>query len=107
MNDTTSVTDPQLAKIIQAKPARGRFKVLRWLVALALLAGLAAGGWAYFHSRAETQAAPQYQTEPLGRGNLRVTVSATGKLEPINQVDVGSELSGTIETVLVDDNDRV
>ena len=107
MNDTTSVTDPQLAKIIQAKPARGRFKVLRWLVVLALLAGLAAGGWAYFHSRAETQAAPQYQTEPLGRGNLRVTVSATGKLEPINQVDVGSELSGTIETVLVDDNDRV
>ena len=107
MNDTTSVTDPQLAKIIQAKPARGRFKVLRWLVALALLAGLAAGGWAYFHSRAETQAAPQYQTEPLSQGNLRVTVSATGKLEPINQVDVGSELSGTIETVLVDDNDRV
>ena len=107
MNDTTSVTDPQLAKIIQAKPARGRFKVLRWLVALALLAGLAAGGWAYFHSRAETQAAPQYQTEPLSQGNLRVTVSATGKLEPINQVDVSSELSGTIETVLVDDNDRV
>lgn len=34
-------------------------------------------------------------------------MSATGKLAPVNQVDVGSELSGTIETVLVDYNDRV
>jgi HlyD family secretion protein len=36
-----------------------------------------------------------------------VSVSATGTLEPVNQVDVGSELSGTIEKVLVDDNDLV
>ncbi len=68
-NKTPSVADAELAKIAQAEPAHGRFKVLRWLVALALLAGLAAGGWAYFHSKAETQAAPQYQTEPLGQGS--------------------------------------
>ncbi len=107
MSNTPSVADAELAKIIGSEPARGRFKVLRWLIALAVLAGLAAGGWVYFHSRAAIQATPQFQTEPLSRGNLRVTVSATGKLAPVNQVDVGSELSGTIEAVLVDDNDRV
>jgi len=36
-----------------------------------------------------------------------VTVTATGALEPTNQVDVGSELSGIIKTVEVDYNDRV
>ena len=73
------------------------------LIALAL----AVSGFLYFRSSAAPQALPQYQTEPLNRGNLRVTVSATGKLEPINQVDVGSELSGVIEAVFVDYNDRI
>ena len=58
------------------------------------------------YSLVETQA-PRYRTEEVTRGELVVTVSATGNLQPTNQVDVGSELSGTIEAVLVDDNDRV
>ena len=49
----------------------------------------------------------EYRTVELRRGDLRVTVSATGNLQPTNQVDVGSELSGTIGAVLVDDNDVV
>ncbi|MDS4026840.1 MAG: efflux RND transporter periplasmic adaptor subunit [Candidatus Contendobacter sp.] len=106
MSHTPSVAGAELAKIIQSEPARGRFRVLRWLIAVVTLA-LASGGFVWFRSGSTADAAPQYQTEPLSRGNLRVTVSATGKLEPINQVDVGSELSGTIEAVLVDDNDRV
>lgn len=106
MSNTPSVADADLAKIIQSEPARGRFRILRWLIAAVALA-LAVGGFAWFQSGSAVNAAPQYQTEPLGQGNLRVTVSATGKLAPINQVDVGSELSGTIEAVLVDDNDRV
>ncbi|MBI5333690.1 MAG: efflux RND transporter periplasmic adaptor subunit [Burkholderiales bacterium] len=48
-----------------------------------------------------------YQTEAASRGNLVVRVTATGNLQPTNQVDVGSELSGTIDVVQVDDNDRV
>ncbi|HOW74373.1 MAG TPA: efflux RND transporter periplasmic adaptor subunit [Candidatus Competibacteraceae bacterium] len=107
MSNTPSIADAELAKIIGSEPARSRFRILRWLVALAVLAGLAAGGFLWFRSGPDANAAPQYQTEPLSRGNLRVTVSATGKLAPVNQVDVGSELSGTIEAVLVDDNDRL
>src|SRR3546814_6130444 len=48
-----------------------------------------------------------YFTQEAKRGDLRVSVSATGNVAPTNQVDVGSELSGLVEQVLVDDNDRV
>ena len=49
----------------------------------------------------------QYQTQAAKRGDLTVMVSATGTLQPTNQVDVGSEISGTIKSVEVDYNDRV
>lgn len=49
----------------------------------------------------------QYATETAQPGSLTVSVSATGKLAPINQVDVGSELSGLVTRVVVDVNDRV
>lgn len=48
-----------------------------------------------------------YETEQVEKGELIVTVSATGSLEPRNQVDVGSELSGIVKTVEVDFNDHV
>ncbi len=51
--------------------------------------------------------AVRYLTEPVRRGDLTVMVTATGALEPTDQVDVGTEISGTIETVLVDFNDTV
>lgn len=50
---------------------------------------------------------PNYATREARRGDLTVTVSATGNLKPINQVDVGSEQSGKITRVYVDVNDRV
>jgi HlyD family secretion protein len=48
-----------------------------------------------------------FVTEEVKRGTLTVTVSATGNLAPTNQIDIGSELSGIVERVLVDVNDRV
>ena len=52
-------------------------------------------------------AANLYASQPVRRGELQVTVSATGRLAPINQVQVGSELSGLVTKVLVDVNDQV
>ena len=48
-----------------------------------------------------------YQTEKVRHGDLVVTVSATGTLSPVNEVEVGIEVSGTIEKVYADYNDRV
>lgn len=50
---------------------------------------------------------PEYKTQTIQRGNLTVLVTATGNLEPTNEVEVGSELSGIVESVQVDYNDRV
>lgn len=49
----------------------------------------------------------RYSTVPARRGDITVTVTATGTLQPTVQVDVGSELSGTIRSVEVDFNDAV
>jgi HlyD family secretion protein len=49
----------------------------------------------------------RYITEEATTGHLLVSISASGTLQPTRSVDVGSELSGTLEAVLVNDNDRV
>jgi HlyD family secretion protein len=49
----------------------------------------------------------QFRTQTAERGDLTLIVTATGNLEPINQVDVSSELSGIIRSVTVDYNDHV
>jgi HlyD family secretion protein len=64
--------------------------------------------WLLYHftfGRAETT--PHYATTPAHRGELLVSVSATGNLQPTNEVEVGSELSGLVTDVNVDNNDRV
>ena len=48
-----------------------------------------------------------YLTEDAVTGPLTVSISASGTLQPTRSVDVGSELSGTLEAVLVEENDRV
>jgi HlyD family secretion protein len=48
-----------------------------------------------------------YAAQPAKRGDLTVTVSATGNLQPTNEVQVGSEQSGLVTSVFVDNNDRV
>src|SRR3546814_17727959 len=50
---------------------------------------------------------PSYATQPVSRGALTTSVSATGKLAPVNQVTVGSQLSGLVTQVMVDVKDSV
>ncbi|MEO5586972.1 MAG: efflux RND transporter periplasmic adaptor subunit [Novosphingobium sp.] len=50
---------------------------------------------------------PHYATAPVTRGNMTVFVNATGNLAPTNEVSVGSELSGVVNRVYVDVNNRV
>lgn len=50
---------------------------------------------------------PKLITEPVRKTDIRVTVSATGKLEGLNTVEVGAEVTGKVVKVYVDYNDRV
>jgi HlyD family secretion protein len=76
---------------------------LPWILAAGLV--LLVALWLLLGNRGTVQ--PTYITEPLARGNLTLTVTANGTLQPVRQVNVGSELSGTVKAVHVDVNDRV
>ena len=104
MNDANR--QDELEKLLGTGSTKRRVRPV-WLIAavVALLLVATAG---YFLLRdGNGAAAARYVTAPVTRGELVVRVSATGNLQPLNQVEVGSELSGTIQTVLVDDNDQV
>ena len=106
MNDNPTSSASQgktLQQLIGATSAR---RSSRWLwLAGALIIGIGAA-WLLLRA-GENTAAPDYTTAPTEIGTLVVKVSATGNLQPTNTVDVGSELSGIIAKVLVDDNDAV
>ncbi len=78
---------------------------LRW--GLAVLVILLLAGATLLWLLPGDKSAVRYETAEVVNGDLTVTVTATGTLEPVNQVDVGSELSGIIDTVEVDFNDKV
>jgi len=73
-------------------------------VALLVLAG---GGLWWWQAHKAANAAPSYSTQTVARGNLTLTVTANGTLQPTRSISVGSELSGTVLKVNVDVNDKV
>ncbi len=50
---------------------------------------------------------PEYVTLNITRGDLRQVVSASGEIQPVNTVNVGSQVSGTIDNLYVDFNTKV
>jgi HlyD family secretion protein len=83
---------------------RRRGLLWRWLAAAAVAAVLTAG---WYYLAAVERGGIRYVTAAVERGDLDVTVTATGTLEPINDVEISSELSGIVRNVFVDYNDRV
>jgi hypothetical protein len=77
------------------EPADGRRRLLPWVLAAVLLA-LAGLGVAYFTS--DDNGAVRFRTAEAQTGRLTVIVSATGQLKPVNQVDVGTEVSAPSRT---------
>jgi HlyD family secretion protein len=75
-------------------------------VAAALIMTLGAGVYLLW-SRQHDAPASSYVTKVVTRGNLSLSVTANGTLQPTRTVNIGSELSGTVTRVLVDVNDRV
>lgn len=76
-----------------------------WAVVALLV--LAAGGVWYWQVRQAANAAPSYITQTVGRGNLTLSVTANGTLQPTRAINIGSELSGTVLKVNVDVNDKI
>jgi HlyD family secretion protein len=80
-----------------------RRRWLRWAAAVIVAALL---GAALLRGRGG-EPAVRYQTEQARRGALTVTVSATGSLEALTTVQVGTEISGVVDELNVDYNSAV
>lgn len=81
-----------------------RRRVRRWIAAAAALVAAGIVAAALWPQR---EPPLRFVSAKVQRGSLTVVVTATGTLQPTNQVDVGSELSGIVKTVEVDFNDAV
>ena len=102
----TSQSDEDVARTLglNAKPKRPL--VLRpAFLALVALGALMAGG--YYWQTLVRSRIPRFEVAQARRGDLTVLVTATGTLQPVNMVEVGAEISGRLERVLVDFNARV
>jgi HlyD family secretion protein len=71
----------------------------------ALVAGVVAALVAF--ARREEDPAARYQITPAAVGSLTEEISANGTINPVRVVNVGSQVSGTVEKLYVDFNDRV
>ncbi len=86
---------------------RKRFRLRGWVFWPVLIVALAAGVYGYLVTRNTATAVVHYTTTEAHAADITVTVNAVGTVQPIQQVDVGSLISGTISEVDVAVNDTV
>ena len=102
MNTEASTERSSLDQFLGRDPDSGRRPLLFWIgIAAAVLVVLFLI-FRIFHSSGQ-----KYATAIIERGDMIVHVTATGNLQPTNEVTVGSQVSGLIDKVFVDINDRV
>jgi multidrug efflux pump subunit AcrA (membrane-fusion protein) len=75
------------------------------LLIVAVVIAVTASAAAYYRSNSQ-QAAP-YVTAPITRGSVVQTIAATGTLQAVTTVQVGSQVSGTIKALHADFNSEV
>lgn len=76
-------------------------KSVKWLLIL-----LAAAGVGYYFSENRDEG-PEFATQKLSRGNITEKVTASGIINPISTINVGTQVSGTIKEIYVDYNSEV
>ncbi|MGH7366087.1 MAG: efflux RND transporter periplasmic adaptor subunit [Candidatus Rokuibacteriota bacterium] len=77
---------------------------LLWVVGIVGAAGLITGGYLYTQG---IGARPAFRTEVVSRGPLSSAVSATGTLNAVITVLVGSQISGQVKELFADFNSQV
>jgi HlyD family secretion protein len=83
----------------------------RWVkrgIIAAVIVGLVAGGVVATRNAKQKQAEePKFRTQAIDRGAITQVVLASGNLQPVTSVNIGTQVSGTVSERLVDFNDRV
>ena len=107
MNRTADEPAPAL-ETETSKPRRRptrRSPLLKWMVVLVVLGGGIWAGIRYWTRPAGANL--EYKTSAVTRGDITQSVTANGSLTPVQLVEVGSQISGTITEIKVDYNSRV
>ena len=81
------------------------FKSKLFLIALAVIILFTAGYW--YYSSSSSSSDEQYRFTTIDKGNIESIVTATGTLNPVTTVQVGSQVSGIISKIFVDFNSHV
>jgi len=87
----------------ESKRSRRR-KVLIFTISAIVLIAVIIMTTSYFKKKGSQI---EYLTSEIVQGDLTVSISATGNLAPVKKVEVGSEVSGQVIAVYVEENDRV
>ena len=80
--------------------------LLRAAIVLALAAA-AWAGWSLWSKRTQLPLEARYEFEEVTIGDLTQTVTANGTVNPVGLVNVGTQVSGTVQKLYVDFNDEV
>lgn len=81
--------------------------LMKKFLTLVLLLGAIAAGWYYYAARNRADSAPEFTTTTVSRGEILQQVTATGQLDSVISVDVGSQISGLVQKLYVDFNSPV
>ena len=82
-------------------------KLLKIIIVLAILAGIAYGVKFFFFTEKASNAAGPLVSAQVTLATISTTISATGTLEPVDQVEVGTQVSGDIAKIYTDFNSKV
>ena len=91
----------------RAKVSLKRLNLTKRNKLILVIGGVAVLALAAFYFWGRSSTAPVYMTAKVERGNLRNTVTATGTLQAVTTVQVGSQASGTISALHADFNSVV
>jgi HlyD family secretion protein len=83
----------------------GKTRWVKWLLILIIVGGVI--GAVVWHFVGKGDSGPQYQTAEVTRGDIIQAVTATGTLNPVTNVTVGSQISGNIQKLYADWNSKV
>ncbi len=107
MNQQTHPSTAEIETALGLSSGQRRGRLTKRLLWAAVVLALAVGGYWLYALNQTAAATISYETSPATVADVTVTVSATGTIQPITQVDIGSEASGVVREVLVDENSLV
>ncbi len=106
------MTPPQAKNALATETAqrlgvgRPKRRLMHLIVSLVVIIGLVSGV-VVWRMRAQAAGEQRYETEKVVKGRLRISFTATGTIESVGSVEVGAEISGRVDEVLVRFNDTV